>query len=1103
MNPDFYATSSALASGKWARVQVKESGMQFISNSTLKTLGFSDPGKVNVYGCGGRVLAERLDANMSDDLPVVPCVRTAAGIVFFGHSTTGWAYSPSGVMTYTHTYNPYTEVSYYFISDNEVEAPEVAPAAALTSGGTTLTSFRERLLHEQDLLAPHTSGRLLLGEDFRTQTNRNFNFNLPGCVSDAAVRMVFGAKVTNGSSSLMFTANGEQLPSTDSDKIPSVSSESFLSVRSTVKRIENPTEKLNFGIRYSYSGAIFTAALDYIEVEYERRLSLEKNELYFYLNPAQASEVELTGCTENTRVWDITNPLRPTEYKLTLSGMKGTFVAPSGYHEFIAFDPLKVSRSLTGAGKVQNQDLHAMKAPDMLIVAPDQYLAQARKIADLHAQVDGMEVAVVTPQQVYNEFSSGNPDLTAFRKLLKMWYDRAPQNGGDYTRFCLLMSRPSYDNKMVTAQAKKAGYPRIPIWQSENAYTESRSYSTDDYIGMLDDQPGALNMGSAKIHVAVGRMPVKNVSEAETAVAKLEKYLLQPNPGYWRNNVMVIADDEDHGVHLTQAEKVINAMRGSSDGASLIYEKLYLDAYQRHQSGSGVTYPEAKKRMMDKINEGVALIDYIGHASPRGWGHENLLTWTDINSFTNTNLPFIYAATCEFMYWDADDVSGAEVMWLEPEHGVIGMICPSRKVYITQNGDLNESTSRHYFSYDKDGKPLRLGEIMINGKNARTSDDNKLRYGFMGDPALRLPFASYHAVLDSINGSAVSDDDLPELKARSKVTLSGTITDIAGNVADDFNGTLAMQLFDAEKVIETYGNGKDGDVMTYNDRKTRLLSGNTKVSDGRWSATFVLPSEIENNYSPALLSLYANDEAGREANGHSEQFYVYGFESNPQEDFDGPVITGFYLNSPQFTDGTIVSPSPMLYATLTDPSGINLSEAGIGHAMVISVDGKEWLNDVSTYFTADPESFEKGTLAYPLKDLAPGRHELTFTVWDNANNSSSATLSCLVKADWSPSISTLKTDVNPATTSVTFCVEVDGALGTMPCMIEVFDLGGKSVWSTECQRLSSGVTEVTQRWDLRDHNGHRVPRGIYIYRATVTGADGREIRKSNKLAVTL
>ena len=76
---DFYASSSALSQGKWARVQVKESGMQLISNSTLKSLGFTDPDKVNVYGFGGRMLSERLNESMPDDLPVVPLNQDSSG----------------------------------------------------------------------------------------------------------------------------------------------------------------------------------------------------------------------------------------------------------------------------------------------------------------------------------------------------------------------------------------------------------------------------------------------------------------------------------------------------------------------------------------------------------------------------------------------------------------------------------------------------------------------------------------------------------------------------------------------------------------------------------------------------------------------------------------------------------------------------------------------------------------------------------------------------------------------------------------------------------------------------------------------------------------
>lgn len=1077
--------------------------MQFISNSTLRNFGFSNPEKVNVYGYGGRVLPELLNYSMYDDLPMVASIHTSSGIVFFGHSTVRWESDESGKYPYVHTSNPYSDNSYYFLSDRETELTSSLPTAdSPTASGAPLMTFLQRLLHEQDLIAPANTGRLLLGEDFRTQNTRTFNFSLPGNTGDALVRTVFGAKVTNGTSSLVFSANGSQLEATSSDRISGISSsETFLATTSSIKTVTDSGEKLSFSIRYSNSGNLYTAALDYIEVVYPRAIDASSGEIYFYIAPSTPSVVNVSGAGANTIIWDVTDPSAIKTVEYTLSGSDAKFNAPAGYREYVAFDPTKVKRTATGAGKVSCQNLHGTPAPGMLVITPEKYRSQAQKIVSLHASLDSLTVLVVTPEEIYNEFSSGVPDVTAFRKLLKMWYDRAGGDPSAYTRYCLLFARPTYDNKMVTATVRSAGYPRIPIWQSPDALSENASYSTDDYIGMLDDNIGSFNMATANIHVAVGRFPVKSVTEAENAVSKLEKYLLSPNRGAWRNNVMLIADDQDNGTHLDQAEKVVNAMRSGKYGRNLVYEKLYLDAYPLGQSGSGPVYPEAKRRMFDKIAEGVSLIDYIGHASPSGWGHENLLTWTDLTSMTNTNLPFIYAATCEFLAWDADAVSGAEEMWLNPDAGVIGMICPSRKVYISVNGVLNENTGRLFFSSAADGLPRRLGDIMIEGKNKCIGETNKLRYGFMGDPAMRLPYPEFDIEISEINGLAPDAEETPVLKARSDVSLSGRIVDMDGNTVTGYNGSIRIQLFDAEKVIETYGNGKDGEKRYYNDRKTRLHIGEATVRDGIWISRFIMPSEIENNWSPAMISLYACDSLGREAAGGTENLYVYGFDENAAQDYDGPVISEFWLNSPDFSDGSSVGPSAMLHASVSDPSGINLSEAGIGHGMTVSLDGKKWFNDVHLYFSPDPESFERGIISYPVSSIEPGIHTLELTVWDTANNSSTASLSFTVNSGWAPTISDLSTDVSPAVTSVVFNISVDGASGQTPCKLEVFDLMGRLVWTSPEANFSENSTKISHRWNLRDSLGRRVNRGIYIYRATVVTPEGREIHRSEKLAV--
>ena len=1099
-SPSYYAQSSKLASGQWAKVEVTETGIQFISDATLKGLGFSDPEKVNVFGYGGVLIPETLVS--PDDLPLVPSLRVEGGILFFGKSSVGWKSNNIGASKmYSHISHPYSDNSYYFISDCIEERLSPVTAKAVEVSGTPITTFTERMLHEQDLVMPMNTGRLMMGEDFKTTTSRNFKFQLPGNTGNVTATVAFGCKTASGTSSLSFTANGVPLGASNSDRMP-FSDSKLIVTTTTTKLIENPGSTLDLGIKFQGGANVTKALLDYIEVEYQRSLSLSGGELYFYISPSQASEVQVEGASASTLVWKVTDPENPELVQVELNGTVLTFVAETGYNEYVAFEPSKISRVVSAGSKVNNQDIHAMEAPGMLVISPSEYLYAANNLAALHRETDGLEVLVLTPEEIYNEFSSGKPDVSAFRKLLKMWFDRAEGMTGKFPAYCLIMSRPTYDNKMVTAVVRNAGYPRVPIWQSETGDTETTSFSTDDYIGMLEDVADNFNIAAATINVAVARMPVRSLSEANSAVEKLQNYIVNPDMGSWRNNIMLIADDQNNGVHIDQAENVIGAMRASDYGKRFQYEKLYLDAYQLEFSGTGSTYPQAKERMLNKWNEGVAFIDYIGHANPKSWTHESILTWPDITSMSNKRLPFIYAATCEFMRWDEDDISGAEYLWHLPSSGVIGMICPSREVLISANGVLNLATARNFFDKDENGLPLTVGEIMRRGKNDSNTGSNKLRYGLIGDPSLRLPWPVLEVKVDSINGVELATaEDLPVLEARSNVKASGHIADAEGNILQDFNGVAEISLYDAEKVITTNGNGSEGVESVYNDRKTRLFVGRVKVINGEWSTDFNMPSEIENNYSPALMSLYAYDQSGREANGYTERLYAYGYNEEAPDDFDGPKIIELYLDYPGFVSGSQVSPSPTLYARFYDESGISVSEAGIGHNISLELDGKTFFDDVAQYYLPDEEDSGAGSVTYGLTNIEQGDHTLRFTVWDNANNSTTASIDFSISALWKPSIETLSTDVNPATTNVNFIVATDGSTSSMDCTIEIYDVWGKKVWRGQAPALSGSAPRTTIGWDLCDFGGARVPGGIYLYRATVKTDSGATVAKTKKLVV--
>jgi len=1113
LSPGHYVPNSALASGKWVRVKTNGAGINLITDVQLRNLGFTNPENVHVYGMGGRHINNGLSESDPDDLPLLASVRTSKGILFFATDQVTWGISKINNdddvpnIPYHHAIHPYSDDTYYFISN--IPVSEEAVGKAPTTAGTadmSATTFIERVLHETDIEPAGESGSQVYGEDFRSKKSQTFTFTLPGMVDGNVTSYIrFASKTTNGTSTLTISANGTQLPG--QNKISSSSANDYCHIGQFKNNIDGIDGKLDLSLEYNYTGTLFKARLDFITLYYNRHLKLENGELYFYSDIKDGSGFTISGCSDKTVIWDVTDPSSPLEVSYTLSGDKASFISnASGYREYIAFDPESITRSVTPAGTVANQDIHGMETPDMLIITYPEYRQGAAQLAAFHTSHDGMRVALLEPDAIYNEFSGGKPDFLAFRRLLKMWHDRGESEDGHKIAYCIIMGKPFYDNKMVSAEAKAAGYKPMPIWQSYSGLTEKTSYSNDDIIGMLDDvEAKKFDIGSATITIPVGRFPVTNAQESIDMASKVEKYVSKPNYGPWRNKVMLIADDDDNGQHIDQAQSVYNKLRASGNGASILYDRVYLDSYPLVISGVGPTYPQATERMLKNYNDGVILTNYIGHASAYGWGHEHLWEWESITSMTNKNLTFMYAATCGFAYWDVATRSGAEHLLLNPDSGIIGMMGATRTVYIGQNGTLNNHTMSEFFVRDKDGGPRTFGDVYISGKNKYINDKNKLRYAFLGDPAVRIPSARHKVNITNINGTEITDgmrpSSYPELAPMSTASVEGTVTDSQGSILTDFNGTVNLQLYDAEHVITTHGNGKNGAIRNYNDRDSRLAVANATVTGGRWKVTLRVPPEIRGTYNTALISGYAWSDRGEEANGAFEQLYVFGYPEN-SDDVTGPEIEAFYINSPTLPENAVVGPNPVVFARLRDESGINISQSGIGHSLNISVDGKDFFSDLSSFFEQDSEDSNLGTLVYPLTGIAPGKHTLTLTAWDNSNNVSKASINVNIGAATDPVIHDITASNNTASTSVDFRILLDRPNTSMQCTLGIYDLMGRKIWENKQQLNSDLNSVISTRWDLCDTSGSRVPRGIYIYRATVESPEGTYSSKSKKIAVT-
>ena len=1118
LEKSYYAPASKLAEGKWVKIAVKESGIYQITADDILTWGLgSDLSQIHVFGYGGAPLSEEmLGENYVDDLPQVPVVRSGNRILFYAQGPTTWK-KLNARFDHLQVQHPYATAGSYLVTNDARYNDLDITKADNSPTGPVQNTFIERLCHEREIINLGHTGRTFLGESFDSNRSQTFRFDLDGMVSGSMVKAypVFAAKTTGAASTVTYSYNGIQLQQLSDDIIPplygSLSRTHFQQSKSIKQFTLNDTNQLSFQVDYSCPGTVHVARLDFITVNYERQLALVNGSLPFGLNQAsRETTYQITDCSATTRVWDVTLPYAPVQQNLTVTDGTAAFSpAMSGRREFIAFDQSAASFSHPElVGEVVNQNIHAQATPDMIILAPAAYLEQAQRVAALHEQYDGFRVLVLDHEKVFNEFSSGTPDAMAYRRLCKMFYDRGMSDDGHCLRYLLLFGGGNYDNRMIGTNANSRDNQTLLTWQSEYSANEEGSITTDDFFAMLDDGSGTSPINT--LNIAVGRMPVKSVDEACIAVNKLEKYMTKPDYGSWKNQMMFVADDENYGIFMEQSMNMIEIARAHG-GEDMACCYVFTDAFDVWSWAGTRSYPDARDKMFNTLNEGVLWWNYNGHADPNNWTSEGLLTPDDVENNLNYNhLPVLFTTSCEYCRFDNDSVSGGEQMFIKPNGGVIALIASPRLAFIAPNGEFNNSVSRYIFAGDESGRPKRIGDIIKLGKNDLNNiDDNKLRFFVFGDPAMRLAYAPLTARIEAINGQPVGSEGGEPLVfgPNQSIEFVGQIIGFDGEIATGFNGNVISTLYGPEQSVTTHGYGVDGKPVTYEDHPSRIAINIDTVVGGQFTARVVIPDKrnVEyDNYRPALINLYAYDSRDTlEAKGSCSDFYVYGCDNHQETDSIGPDIITMFLNDESFVNGSDVNASPLLLATVADESGVNLSPAGSVGSMVLTLDYSTIYYDLVNGYT--PMSAEQGTLgsiSYQLNDLPLGHHTLGLHVWDVYGNSSRKTISfnvtnaSVAEIDASNDLD-IYSEFNGSET--TFYVRHNYLAADVKVTVEVYDLMGCRIWQTT-QPGSGSTVPVT--WNLQDDGGRRVPGGIYIYRAIISADGIKEATKAKKLAVT-
>lgn len=1103
-----YAEHSVLSQGSWKKISVKESGVCKLTYDQLKGMGFSHPEQVRVYGYGGAQLSEAFNLPKTDDLNETPIYDNGSALFFYAQGPRSWNYRGlEKDHPFDITSNLYSTLGYYFLTEKNGERNIVIMDDNLEAqeDEIEISNYMEHLVHKTETINPTHSGKGWLGDQTLSGKTFSTNFYVKeiDTTQSASVYLNLAAQ-SNRSSNCYVKLNDI----TRNISFTLTGGHTLASGTHDIIRFKPNEENHKLTISYSSQSEADKLWVEQIVFCAYKKLKMDNVAIYFR-NP-NASEPNLykyrvEGANNSTIVWNITNPLETKQVPTAMENGLLTFRrSPNGLEEFVAFNPSAnnfVKADLVG--DVNNQDLHACKGYDAIIITHPDFKTEAERLAQLHEEHDGIYSLIVTPNEIYNEFSSGTPDASAIRWFLKMFYDR-----GELEKSVILIGDGSFDNRGVMNNSSNNNH--IITYQNGDLYDESKSYVTDDYFCFLSDSNNNLSNGRMKMNYSIGRLPVSNLQQATNMVNKVEKYLGNNQFGKWKNKVCLIADDND-GDTLAST---VNKFFGYSDNIGKIIhtrnpameiQKIHIDAYTRVTGSNGYRYPEAEDAIRKSVEDGAMIVNYIGHSSELAWSAERIFTQSEAANIYNDKQGFWFTASCQFALFDNISTSGGEDLVMNPNGGAITLFSAARTVYDDKNDNLNRNYAANLFERDENGEALTIGEVCRRSKITLSNDSNKLSYMLLGDPLLKLKYPEGNVVTDSITilGKGVTDT----INALSEVKIFGHITNKQGQFMDNFNGIVHITVYDKESKMFTKGNPFDDEDQktrnrhAYYDRLNVLFSGKAEVHDGEFSTVMKITKDINYNYGTGRIYYYAYDEDLQfDADGANESLIIGGSSDSEITDSCGPTIR-LYMNHNGFLSGDKVNTTPVLIAEINDENGINASGSGIGHDIILTTQGGQNSTTVlNSYFSYDIDSYSNGTVTYQFPELAPGHYTIQLKAWDLLNNSSEKSLDFIV--DEKEPIRIHNIDIYPSMASeeATIKISHDRPQSVSSYRIRIYNIMGVEVYSSELynERIEKDLKWI---WDLNDNKGKRVDSGIYLIRAEFETEEDGIIGLAKKMMV--
>ena len=1156
LNDHLEVDQSALADGAIIKIPITREGIYRIDRSFLTDVGLTpdsiDPNRIQILGNGGAPLPALNSTSRPADLLENPVFRTGGGdgsfgdndaVLFYAAAPSGWTLDTEN-NEWQHYVNAFSNENYYFLKVASEDGANVGdPVFPNLTNPTAYSQVPGRLFVDFDQFnwskqngsgltwvsnPIDPTGRL---DILRDTIPPGFN----GGVIDYQARV---AIKSNPAISAIFSSGGAQVGTARAGNVGVLDVDP--SARLTVTNFTDTKgagESMDLSMTVQQQVNNPEAGLDWVRAVYEQNLTARNGVIRFATPPGVTGPLAfmLSGFGAEPHVWDVTSPGEIQRLGVRASG--GAFevqIDVAGQpRELIAFVPESANGLDSGtASSIENQNLHGIQEfPDFVIIAPSPFISFAEELAQMRRQ-EGMSVTVTNIAEIYNEFSGGLVDMRSVRDYLRFLYDRAPSDEMRL-KYVLFYGDGHYNYRSLGSDV--GGLENwIPPYETIDSFTPDRTFTSDDYFGLLDPDEGewiyeGFGLPSPtieprddedvdRVDLGIGRFTVQTEEEAQVVLEKLKHYEDPVTFGPWRTRYTFVADDdftglsgtdEEFDLHLQNADVVAELIKDQFGEMNI--KKIYGSSFNR-EFRNGFKVPGARDEIINSLEEGTLLINYSGHGGEEGLAQEGIFTAEDARNLENFDrLAIFVTATCSFGWWDLSSYqSGAEELLLNPNGGAVALLTTVRLVYTSAslnslNVGLNRQLARDMFTLDGSGEFRRLGDILRITKNTRVGlQGNNRKFNLLGDPTLRvgIPGDTRQLNIDSINGVNLGESE-GQMRALDRVTMEGSVQRKDGTIDDTYQGTVDITIFDAERRIPIE-NRRHMATPYYTVREDLIWRGQVQAAEGRFTASFVVPKDISYSNLPGRLSIYASSDA-EHVLGYTENFIVGGTSDSPPNDSQGPEIT-LFLNDTTFVSGGLTAPDPKLIVKLFDASGINTVGAGVGHEMLLTInEDAENAVDISSGFRSEANSFQRGTVEWDLAELNPGANALTLRAWDVLNNSTTSSIDFFVAEDEDLVLRNVYNYPNPTSGETRFVFEHNQPLGTSAAVqVRIYTLAGRLIRQIEVDEvLPGGVVQL--EWDGRDQDDDLLSTGVYLYklRVEVESMEGeRQVsEKLEKLAI--